>query len=139
MVRRHLRGWALLLIAAPAAIAQQQPFDGAKPAGLADCGSMVIIKCDRPTDASEQGRQQSRHVELRRQALPVQQLEGVVIESEAMRRRSIEDMMSRAFPAVLARDGNFTFDTGEGSKCTCMNVCPPFPFACCICSPRAGR
>jgi len=54
--------WALLLIAAPAAIAQQQPSDSAKPAGLADCGSMVIIKCDRPADASEQVRQASRRV-----------------------------------------------------------------------------
>jgi len=134
-----LRGWPLLLIAAPAAIAQQQPSDSAKPAGLADCGSMVIIKCDRPADASEQVRQPSRRVELRRQALPVQQLEGVVIESEAIRRRSIEEMMSSAFPPALARDGNYTFDTGEGSKCTCMNVCPPFPFACCVCSPRTGR
>ncbi len=101
MVRRHLREWALLLIAAPAAIAQQQPLDGANPAGLADCGSMVIIKCDRPTDASEQARQPSRRVELRREAAPVQQLEGVLIESEAIRRRSIEEMMSSAFPPCL--------------------------------------
>ena len=35
--------------------------------------------------------------------------------------------MASAFPTVRARDGSYTFDSGEGSKCTCMNVCPPWP------------
>ena len=42
--------------------------------------------------------------------------------------------MAGAFPTVRARDGSYTFESGDGSKCTCMNVCPPWPFPCCTCS-----
>ena len=40
---------------------------------------------------------------------------------------------------VRTRDGSYTFDNGEGSKCTCMNVCPPWPLPCCTCSGQLGR
>lgn len=105
---------------------------------------MVILKCDRPLSeagaaAAEQARQQSRRTELRRQTAGIQQLEGVVIEGEAARRRSIEDSVGGAFPAARPRDGSYTFDTGEGIKCTCMNVCPPWPLPCCTCSAHMNR
>ncbi len=140
MVRRHLKWWALLAVAASASFAQQPVLDDGKQAVPKDCGSVVIVKCDSPhLGASDQTRQQSRHVEPRRQNPLVQQLDGVVIEGEALRRRSIEEVMSSAFPAVRARDGNYTFDTGEGTKCTCMNVCPPWPLPCCTCSGHMSR
>ena len=123
-------------MAASATSAQQ-------PTLVKDCGSIVIVKCDAPAFVSRPGGadrvRPSREVELRRQDPLVQQLEGVVIEGEATRRRSIGEVMGSAFPEVRARDGNYTFATGEGSKCTCMNVCPPWPFACCVCSARVGR
>jgi len=133
----------LLLIAATSVVAQSPGLDSGNRAAQKDCGSVVIVKCDAPaanTDAgvSEQG-QQSRGIELRRTSPLVQQLDGVVIEGELTRRRSIEETMASAFPTVLPRDGNYTFDKGEGSKCTCMNVCPPWPLPCCACSGHMSR
>jgi hypothetical protein len=143
VVRRYLNPCALLLIAATAVIAQSPALDAGKGAAQKDCGSVVIIKCDAPaantnTDAAEQA-QQSRRTEPRRTSPLVQQLDGVVIEGELLRRRSIEETMASAFPTVLPRDGNYTFDKGEGSKCTCMNVCPPWPLPCCTCSGQLSR
>ena len=70
----------------------------------------VIVKCDRPAaenqlGTSDQTRQQSRRTEPRRQSPLVQQLDGVVVEGEALRRRSIEEMMNMGLPPVLPRDG----------------------------------
>jgi hypothetical protein len=144
VVRRHLKWWALLLIAAFASFAQQPALDDGKQAAPKDCGSVVIVKCDRSASersvsTPEQPRQPVRRVDLRRQNPFVQPLEGVVIEGELIRRRSIEETMASAFPTVRPRDGNYTFDTGAGSKCTCMNVCPPWPLPCCTCSAPMGR
>ena len=97
MVRRHLKRWALLLlVAVPPAIAQQVSLDEGKRVERTDCASVVIIKCDKPAaegqlGTSDQTRQQSRRTEPRRQSSMVQQLEGVVVEGEALRRRSIEE------------------------------------------------
>ena len=136
--------WALLAVAASASFAQPHAPDGHNQAAVKDCGSVVIIKCDQPASAasagtSDQARQQARRGEVLRQNPFAQQLEGVVIEGELIRRRSIEETMSSAFPIVRARDGSYTFDSGEGSKCTCMNVCPPLPFPCCTCTGQMGR
>jgi hypothetical protein len=144
VVRRHLNWQALLLIAASASFAQQPASDHGTQATAKDCGSVVIVKCDRPASegsagTSDQDRQQVRRVELLRQNPFSQQLEGVVIEGEFIRRRSIEETMASAFPTVRSRDGSYTFDQGEGSKCTCMNVCPPWPLPCCTCSGQMGR
>jgi len=138
-----LKWWALLGVAASASLAQPPASDGRDQAAAKDCGSVVIIKCDRPASeasagTSDQARQQAR-AEVRRQDPFAQQLEGVVIEGELIRRRSIEETMASAFPTVRARDGSSTFDSGEGSKCTCMNVCPPWPLPCCTCSGQMGR
>ena len=104
-----------------------------------DCGSVVIIKCDQPAPETssaqtEFARQQARRGQALRQDPLRQQLEGVVIEGELTRRRSIEETMASAFPAVRARDGTYTVERAAGSKCTCMNVCPPWPLPCCTCS-----
>jgi hypothetical protein len=139
-----LKWWALFGVAASASLAQPPASDGRDQAAAKDCGSVVIIKCDRPASeasagASDQARQQVRRAEVRRQDPFAQQLEGVIIEGELIRRRSIEETMASAFPTVRARDGSYTFDNGEGSKCTCMNVCPPWPLPCCTCSGQLGR
>lgn len=137
MVRRHLKSLALPLvlisIAASAALAQQAALNDGKVIAPADCGSVVIIKCDRPAPAgtTERG--------LRRQWPIVQELDGIVIEADAIRRRSIEEAIGSAFPIVRPRDGNYTYLTGEGSQCTCMNICPPWPLPCCNCSAQMGR
>jgi hypothetical protein len=138
-----LKWWALLAVAASASIAQPA-YDDRSQAAAKDCGSVVIIKCDRPASeanavTSDQAQQQARRADVRRQDPFAQQLEGVVIEGELIRRRSIEETMASAFPTVRARDGSYTFDSGEGSKCTCMNVCPPWPLPCCTCSGQLGR
>ena len=139
-----MKWWALPLLAASASFAQQPASDDDKRAAAKDCGSVVIVKCDRPVPeqsvgTSDQDRQRARRVELLRENPFAQQLEGVVIEGELIRRRSIEETMASAFPTVRSRDGSYTFDKGEGSKCTCMNVCPPWPLPCCTCSGQMGR
>lgn len=144
MVRRHLRWWALPLIAASASFAQQPASDQGTQAAAKDCGSVVIVKCDRPAPegspgTSDQAPQQARRAELLRQDPFAQQLEGVIIEGEFIRRRSIEETMASGFPTVRSRDGSYTFDKDEGSKCTCMNVCPPWPLPCCACSGQMSR
>lgn len=135
--------WALLLAAASAA-AQQPSLDDQKQAAQKDCGSVVIVKCELPApaigaSAAEPALQQPRLFSARRQTTGVQALDGVVIEGEALRRRSVEETMAGAFPTVRARDGSHTFDSGDGSKCTCLNVCPPWPFPCCTCSAVMSR
>jgi hypothetical protein len=143
VVRRHLNRWALLqLLAVSGALAQPASLSDLS-AERADCASVVIVRCERPAaesqlGTSDQARQQSRRSEPRRQSSIMQQLEGIVIEGEALRRRSIEEMMNIA-PPLRARDGNYTFETGEGTKCTCMNVCPPWPLPCCTCSGHMSR
>ena len=140
-----MKRWAVLLfVAIPPAMAQQVPLNDGKRVERTDCPSVVIVKCDRPAaenqlGTSDQTRQQSRRTEPRRQSPLVQPLDGVVVEGEALRRRSIEEMMNMGLPPVLPRDGNYTFDMGEGTKCTCMNVCPPWPLPCCTCSGHMSR
>ena len=103
MVRRNLRLWPLLLMAVTGATAQPLPLDDSKRAALTECGSVVIVKCDRPAAEAQFGpldpaRQPSRLSEPRRQSLLVQQLDGVVIEGEALRRRSLEEVMNLGLP-----------------------------------------
>ena len=143
MVRRHLNRWAVLQLLAVSGASAQPASLNDLSAERTDCASVVIVRCERPaaeiqTGTPDQARQQSRRSEPRRQSSMVQQLDGVVVEGEALRRRSIEEMMNIA-PPLRARDGNYTFETGEGTKCTCMNVCPPWPLPCCTCSGHMSR
>lgn len=109
--------------------------------GARDCGSVVIVKCDRAAASAVSGGSfdAARRVELRRQGSLVQQLDGVVIEDLAMRRRTVEETIGGAFPALRPRDGDHTFTTGEGAQCTCNNNCPPWPLPCCVCSGHMSR
>jgi len=66
-------------------------------------------------------------------------VDGVVIEGDAIRRRTVEDVIGGAFPAARPRDGDTTFSTGEGKQCTCLNLCPPWPLPCCNCSSHMNR
>jgi len=108
-----------------------------------DCVSVVIIKCDRPAAAVAGGNGGSfdaaRRVEVRRQGSLLQQLDGVVIEDQATRRRTVGETIGGAFPALRPRDGDYTFTTGEGAQCTCNNNCPPWPLPCCVCSGHMSR
>ena len=52
----------------------------------------------------------------RRQSSVVQQLGGVIVEGEALRRRSIEEMMNLTLPPVRARDGGCTVETWRRNK-----------------------
>ncbi len=133
MVRGHLSGWLLYLVVVSAAVAQQPALDDRQLVAPLDCGSVVIVKCDRPAPAGIAQQQ------LRRQLPVSQQLDGVVIEADAIRRRSIEEAMGNAFPILRPRVGDYTFQTGEGSQCTCMNLCPPWPLPCCNCSGQMSR
>lgn len=134
MVGQHLRTCALLLVVSTSVIAQSPALDVDKRAAQKDCGSVIIVKCDAPAASAGTGGN-----EPRRTSSLVQQLDGVVIEGELIRRRSIEEMMNMALPPVRARDGTYTIETGEGTKCSCMNVCPPWPLPCCTCSGHMSR
>ena len=133
-------GCAVLLVVA-ASLAQQTAVDDSKRVASPDCGSVVIIKCDRPaTDVvAPQTAEQSRRAVSRRQSSQLQQLDGIVIEDNAIRRRSIEDTIGSAFPPLRPRDGDTTFSTAEGAQCTCNNNCPPWPLPCCVCSGQINR
>ncbi len=131
-------------MAVSGAMAQPLSSDDSKRTALTDCGSVVIVKCERRAGeaqfgTADQARQQSGLSEPRRQSPLVQQLDGVIIEGELIRRRSIEETMNMALPPVRPRDGTHTMDTGEGTKCSCMNVCPPWPLPCCTCSGHMSR
>ena len=83
-------------------------------------------------------RDQARALEQRRRAAsdPLE-LDRITIEADPVR-RGVEEAMAGAFSA-RASGGTYTFATGEGSQCSCMNRCPPVPLPCCQCSvpPRA--
>jgi len=141
MARRHLMWCAVLLVAA-ASVAQQTVPDEGKRVAAPECSSVVIIKCERPQAAgasAAQTTEQSLRAESRRQNSQLQQLDGIVIEDNAIRRRSIEDTIGSAFPPLRPRDGDTTFSTAEGAQCTCNNNCPPWPLPCCVCSGQMNR
>ncbi|MBC8119007.1 MAG: hypothetical protein H7X75_05460 [Burkholderiaceae bacterium] len=139
MAGRHLI-WFAVLVAAAALAQQSVPDEGKRVAP--DCGSVVIIKCERAQPAgldTARTAEQARRAESRRQASPLQQLDGIVVEDNAIRRRSIEDTIGSAVPPLRPRDGDYTFSTAEGAQCSCMNNCPPWPLPCCVCSGQMNR
>jgi hypothetical protein len=100
---------------------------------------VVVVRCDPTAKAatSTQRERAQRLEERRRTPLDGLELERIVIEADPIR-PSIEETLSRPFAAGPAH-GTHTFTTGEGSQCTCMNTCPPFPFPCCDCSAHMSR
>jgi hypothetical protein len=139
--RRHCAALALFLVAAAAA----QESDRVR--ALPDCGSVVVVKCEPtrtavplPPSASEAARRdQSRTLAARRENSTAQDLGWAIIEGEAIRRRTLEEAFSPAFPQVRPVDGTYTFTIAESAQCTCMNRCPPPPFPCCQCSGHMNR
>jgi len=100
---------------------------------------VVVVRCD-PTvnSATSPLKERAQRLEERRRSpLEGVEFERIVIEGDLIR-PSIEETLSRPFGSGPAH-GTHTFTTGEGSQCTCMNKCPPFPFPCCDCSAHMSR
>jgi hypothetical protein len=135
----------LVLTLTAAAAAQDVPNPGVR--ALPDCGSVVILKCDPsptasglPQTRSEAGRRdQSRAQTARWEPSPAQHLGAMIIEGEAIRRRTLEEAFSPSFPQSRPVDGSYSYTIAESAQCTCMNRCPPPPFPCCQCSGHMNR
>ena len=114
---------------------------------LPDCGSVVVVKCDPsraatplPPSASEAARRdQKRALAARKEASTAQDLGPVIIEGEAIRRRTLEEAFAPAFPQSRPADGSYSYTIAESAQCTCMNRCPPPPFPCCQCFGHMNR
>lgn len=139
---RHLVCIAVAWLATNVASSQPVKLDGLAAATAGDCGSVVIVQCDRPASLAGETRPSkppaARRIEERRRAAvqPIE-LDRIVIEGEGTR-RSLQEALSAAFVARAA-GGTETSTVAEGSLCTCMNRCPPPPFPCCECSPHMSR
>jgi len=138
----------MLLLAPLAAVAFAQssiaPVAPAAPAPAPDCGSVVLIKCDKPSPESQAvapadpaRRDAARRLENRRADQAILEMERIIIEGDG-ERRSPEDVIGSALSRPLVRPGTHSFEIGESAQCTCMNVCPPPPFPCCSCTDRVG-
>jgi hypothetical protein len=105
-----------------------------------DCGSLVIVKCERPeVDETQRARHEAaQRIEKRRGSNAVDVMDKVIIEDDAIRPDSPEAAINRALSRPLVRPGENTFSIGESAQCTCMNICPPPPFPCCQCTDRVG-
>jgi hypothetical protein len=132
---------AALAAAGLCSVAAQTPAAKATaPPEMPDCGSLVIVKCERPEvdDAQRARGQAARRIETRRGSNAVDVMDKVIIEDDAIRPDSPEAAISRALSRPLVRQGENSFSIGESAQCTCMNICPPPPFPCCQCTDRVG-
>jgi hypothetical protein len=133
----------LLALALGASAAQ----DGRTPPRVRpDCGSVVVVECEprwapaQPRTVDEAARRErGQAVAARRTPAETHEFERIIIEGEALRRRTLEEAMAPAFPQSRPVDGTFTYTVAEGAQCTCMNRCPPIPFPCCQCSGHMNR
>ena len=133
----RVAAWALcaLSVAQPGAQAPKP----AVPTLPQECGSVVIIKCDKPeTPGSDPKREVARRLETRRADRATLELDRVIIEGEADRPETPQQAIGRALYRPLVARGEHSFSMGESAQCTCMNICPPPPFPCCNCSDRVG-
>jgi hypothetical protein len=102
-----------------------------------DCGSVVLLKRDKP-EASDKDKARARQqMESRRTNQSMLEFERIIIEGDS-ERRSPEDAINRALSRAPLRQGEQTFAIGESAQCTCMNICPPPPLPCCQCTDRVG-
>jgi len=109
------------------------------PTSPQECGSVVIIKCEKPeTLASDPKREAARRLEARRADRATLELDRIIIEDEADRPESPQQAISRALYRPLVTRGERSFWIGESAQCTCMNICPPPPLPCCNCTDRVG-
>jgi hypothetical protein len=134
--RRRLAALASLLWALLLAPAQGQTTRAAPPEPQ-DCGSVVLLKCDKPETADKDKARSRQQMESRRTNQSMLEFERIIIEGDS-ERRSPEDAINRALSRPLVREGEQTFAIGESAQCTCMNICPPPPFPCCQCTDRVG-
>jgi len=134
---------AALLAEAPRA----QSAEGAGREFAAECGSVVVVKCEKPKSidspraAAERAQRidRSGRVESRRSG-SVQELDAIVIEADRIRQLSAEEAIERALRTETPRAGTHTYSTGVGTQCTCMNICPPWwtLMPCCSCTSQTG-
>jgi hypothetical protein len=105
-----------------------------------DCGSVVIVKCDKPAPAvSDRPRlEAARRIESRRVDRATVELDRIFIEGDAERVPSPEQAIGRALSRPPLARGEHSFSIGESAQCTCVNICPPPPFPCCTCTDRVG-
>jgi hypothetical protein len=106
-----------------------------------DCGSVVIVKCDKPDPAvnDRSKLEAARRIESRRIDRATVELDRIIVEGDAERPDSPEQAISRALSRPLVRPGETSYSIGEAAQCTCMNICPPPPFPCCSCSDQPGK
>jgi hypothetical protein len=133
------RGMLLVVLLLPLSSGVIGQTVAAPAAATPDCGSVVIIKCDKPSaDAPDRAKKEAaRRLEARRADRATIELDRVIIEGDG-ERRSPEDAISRALSRPLIRPGETSFSIGESAQCTCLNLCPPWPLPCCNCSDRIG-
>lgn len=118
---------------------------GSVPTSAPECGSVVLIKCDKPAaagppvvaPADPARRDAARRMEYRRADQLTLELDRLVVEGDG-ERRSPESVISGTLSRPLVRPGEHSFSIGESAQCTCMNICPPPPFPCCSCTDRVG-
>jgi hypothetical protein len=129
-------GLAGLLIALPDAPGQDLTAPSAPP----NCGSVVIIKCDKPKlSPSERDRKDAaRDIEARRTDRAAVEFDRVIIEGDAERPDTVQQAISHTLSRPLVVPGEHSFSIGESAQCTCRNICPPLPFPCCACTDRVG-
>ena len=127
-----------LCVLATAQIDAQAPQPSA-PKPAQDCGSVVIIKCDKPKPSANGARRNAaRQMESSRANRATFELDRVIIESEADRLETPEQTIGRALYRPLITGGEQSFSIGESAQCTCRNICPPPPLPCCSCTDRVG-
>jgi hypothetical protein len=138
VTHRHTVIAALALLLATGAGSQPVPVVPTPPP---ECGSVVVIRCDRPEPpASERAKQEAaRRIEMRRADRAAVELDRIVIEGDAERPQSPEQAIGRALSRPIVRPGETSYSIGEAAQCSCMNICPPPPFPCCSCSDQPGR
>jgi len=105
-----------------------------------DCGSVVIVKCDKRDPAvNDRPRLEAAwRIESRRIDRATVELDRIIIEGDAERAQSPEQVIGRALSRPPLARGEHSFSIGESAQCTCMNICPPPPFPCCSCTDRVG-
>lgn len=131
---------ALLAAVLGSALAQAPAVTPKVPPPTPDCGSVVIVKCERPEadDAQRARREATQRIDNRRGSNAVDVMDRVIIEDDAIRPDSPEAVINRALSRPLVRQGENSFSIGEGAQCTCKNICPPWPLPCCSCTDRVG-
>jgi hypothetical protein len=145
--RARIAGCAVTLLLLAALAAAAAPDAPVQPAvrGLPDCGSVVVVRCepaqaDRPpAPRNEAARRERERQFAARRAGSAQEFDRIIIEGEAIRRRTFDEAIAPAFPALKPVDGTTTTTIAESAQCTCMNRCPPLPFPCCQCSAHPSR